>query len=132
MYTACIDLDGVLAYYDGWKGDEHIGRPLHTGIWIVRELKKTNFEIIIWTCRLNGCWETTDYSKSYNLIKKWLDDNNVPYDKIALQKDGKPYADIYIDDRGVNVPTNNEDLGIAASVVIMAMELAMEHKNDRR
>jgi hypothetical protein len=26
--TVCVDLDGVLAAYSGWKGIEHIGDPL--------------------------------------------------------------------------------------------------------
>lgn len=117
MPVACIDLDGVLAYFDRWKGADHIGDPIPTGVSLVRKLVGRGFRIIIYSCRLNGSLEGCDYVKSYNLIREWLNRYRILYDKIAVQSDGKPYADVYIDDRNVYFLQNSSDMSIVDSIV---------------
>lgn len=94
--TICIDFDGVLATYDGWKGRGEIGEPISGASEATQTLKKEGYTIIIFTTR-NG-----------EDIKKWLDKNKISYDYINENPDqpkntneGKPIADIYLDDRAV-------------------------------
>ncbi len=39
--SVAIDLDGVLATYDGWKGADHIGKPIDGARAFLKELKRT-------------------------------------------------------------------------------------------
>jgi len=90
-----VDLDGVIAEYDGWKGEFHIGPPKDgTKEWL-KHLKLLGFDIIIHTCRRNK--ET---------IKEYLENNRLPYDHInenpeqpETAGDDKIFAHYYIDDR---------------------------------
>lgn len=49
-----VDLDGTLAFYDGWKGIEHIGTPIPEMVKRVKgELERENgYEIKIFTARV--------------------------------------------------------------------------------
>ena len=75
-----IDLDGTLAYYDGWKGEEHIGE-------IIPEMKRRLLRYIddgntvkIFTAR-------ADSPKAVQAIKKWLKDNGIPDLEVTNVKD---------------------------------------------
>jgi len=93
--TIAFDLDGVLAQYTGWKGKDFIGEPIDGMRELLRELKLKGVRIIIHTTR--GAHET----------QMWADKHDMPYDWINIngdlwtQKMGKPYADIYVDDRAI-------------------------------
>lgn len=95
--TACFDYDGTLATYNGWNGPEHFGDPIEETVETVRTMKKLGWKIIIFTTR-----EETEG------LRKWLEDNKVPYDEINKNSDNppntsvKPLADVFIDDRAVN------------------------------
>lgn len=93
----CIDLDGTLAHYDEWKGESHLGAVIANSSKALKMLKEKNWLIIIFTTRSNK-----------ELIKNFLSDNDIPFDYInenPYQPEnafaGKPYADVYIDDRAV-------------------------------
>lgn len=103
--TVCLDLDGVLAYYDGWISETHIGHPNPEGVKLAKMLRDADMRIIVDTCRLNHCWEGCDYVASEKLIRQWLKDNDIPFDELWT-RGGKPFADIYVDDRGVHFPSN--------------------------
>ena len=46
-----FDLDGTIAYYDGWKGPEHIGEPIPSMIEILKNhLKKDHID------KGHQCW----------------------------------------------------------------------------
>ena len=36
--TVCVDLDGTLAKYDGWKGLEHIGEPIDGSVEFTQQV----------------------------------------------------------------------------------------------
>jgi hypothetical protein len=46
-----IDLDRTVAYYDKWRGYEHIGRPIETMQEFVRKLIAEGKEVRIFTAR---------------------------------------------------------------------------------
>lgn len=49
-----VDLDGTLAYYDGWKGVEHIGDPIPRMQQRVRDWINHGIEVRIFTARVSG------------------------------------------------------------------------------
>jgi len=46
-----VDLDGTLAYYDGWKGARHIGKPIPAMAKRVRAWLAQGLEVRIFTAR---------------------------------------------------------------------------------
>ena len=49
-----VDLDGTLAHYDGWKGVEHIGKPIPAMVKLVKDLLKAGEEVRIFTARVSA------------------------------------------------------------------------------
>lgn len=93
----CVDLDGTLAHYEEWKGEQHFGNAIKGAKEALLKLKKNNWLIIIYTTRGNE-----------NLIKDYLDKNDLVFDYINKNpyqphntNEGKPIADVYIDDRAI-------------------------------
>lgn len=98
--TFVVDIDGTLGYgadenYDGC-------RPYHKMIYVVNSLHEKGNRIVVFTARgmrrfdgnVAKCHETFG-KKTYD----WLIDNGVQFD---LLKFGKPAADLYIDDKGID------------------------------
>jgi hypothetical protein len=101
----CVDLDGVLAKYDGWKGLDHIGDPIEGAVDFAKKLDKFA-EIVIFTSRCST--EMIEASSSKATIGKlrvriidWLEANKIPYSDVYVGQ-GKPRAGAFIDDRGIN------------------------------
>ena len=46
-----VDLDGTLAFYDGWKGPSHIGPPVPTMVNRVKTWLREGKEVKIFTAR---------------------------------------------------------------------------------
>lgn len=46
-----VDLDGTLAFYDSWKGPEHIGDPIPGMVDRVKDAIKNGIEVRIFTAR---------------------------------------------------------------------------------
>lgn len=76
-------------------------KPIKENIEMVRELKRFNNKVIIHTAR-RMLTHKGDVAMVYldvgEITKQWLADHDVPYDELIF---GKPYADIYIDDKGM-------------------------------
>ena len=90
--TIAVDFDGVIADYDGWKGDEAVGAPRPDVIDALRLLRTEGWKIVVYSSR--GTDELT----------KYLVENRVPFDEInrnsSFQTGGtKPVANVYWDDR---------------------------------
>jgi hypothetical protein len=101
----CLDLDGVLAKYDGWEGLEKIGPPLPGALdfaWKLAEMA----DIVIFTsrCSLDAGGEApaTRLSPGRLRIKviEWLEKYKFPYSDVYIGQ-GKPRAAAFIDDRAV-------------------------------
>jgi len=77
-----IDLDGVLAYYSGWKGAEHIGAPIPEGFELVEELYVIGYELLLSTVRLNpyatGIMDPFVVNGgALEVVQDWLEKHNI-------------------------------------------------------
>jgi hypothetical protein len=88
----CIDFDGVLAQYSGWKGPDCLGDPMPGALDFVKRLKE-RFNVIILSTRNEEC------------IKVWCDDHGFT-EYIAYITDHKLPATVYVDDRAVQFSGN--------------------------
>jgi len=95
--TVAIDLDGTLAHYDGWKGEDVIGEMRPGAADVVKWLKKKGHKVVLWTTRGNT-----------ERLKKWLKENDISVDYINENPDQPPntsakiIAEIYVDDRSID------------------------------
>lgn len=95
--SVCLDLDGVLSTYSGWKGVDHFGDPIPGAVEFSKKLARV-YRVIIFTARLHSSYDERDVLP---LVQGWLDRHGFRYDEIYTGK-GKPFAIAYIDDRGVS------------------------------
>jgi hydroxymethylpyrimidine pyrophosphatase-like HAD family hydrolase len=94
--TIACDFDGTLCEFDF----PNIGKPKVEVVNFIKKAHKAGHHIIIWTCR------TGEYVQDMiRFLKKW----GIPYDKInenykiEIDDCRKVFADIYLDDRALNV-----------------------------
>lgn len=119
--TVCVDLDGTLAHYEGWKGPEHIGMPRPGAVEFTRALDKFA-NVVVFTTRAKADFEdrpdgATPESLA-NFVRGWLDGHGFAYTTVYAGQ-GKPIASAYVDDRAVPLPTNpsEEDFAHALDAV---------------
>ena len=96
MKVIAIDLDGTLAKYEGWQGEEIIGSPIAGAVDFTHSLRVMGWTIIIFTTRY-----------STEIVRNWLVSHRFAWDLInenayQLQTSGKIIADVYLDDRALN------------------------------
>lgn len=92
-----VDLDGTLAYYDGWKGEEVIGDPIPLMMKLVRMMIQTGTRVKIMTARAG-----TQCGR--NAVARWLNDNRLYGIEVTNKKDFQMTA-LY-DDRAFQVERN--------------------------
>jgi hypothetical protein len=101
----CLDLDGVLAKYENWRGLDHIGPPLPGALefaWSLNEVA----DLVIFTSRCsndNGGQSSNsqiDPGKLRVKVIEWLERYKFPYADVYIGQ-GKPKAAAFIDDRAV-------------------------------
>lgn len=102
--TVAVDLDGVLAEYDGWEGLDAIGDPVE-GAEAFLEALSERFEVVIYTTRLNPNpfdedTPRTSLERCKQIVVGWLERHDLPYDDVFVGT-GKPIAVAYVDDRAV-------------------------------
>ena len=90
--TVCVDLDGVLARYDGFRGAGNIGGPIDGATEFCRRLS-AYADIVIHSARVRD--EDTQAQ-----VRAWLEVHRIPHHEVHLGP-GKPIAHAYIDDRAV-------------------------------
>lgn len=98
--TILVDVDGVLARYDGWKGVEHFGDPIEGAREFLLKLAE-QWEVAIWTTRCNAevnADSELDESDLVALVAEWLHIHDLPYDRIIP---GKPISVAIIDDNAI-------------------------------
>lgn len=93
-----VDLDETLAFYDGWKGIEHIGEPIPKMVAFVRNLLDNGVKVKIFTAR---CQEGP---KAIEYIVQWC----LEHIGVALPvTDRKDFGLLFIvDDRALAVKGN--------------------------
>ncbi|HUT74284.1 MAG TPA: hypothetical protein VM221_05535 [Armatimonadota bacterium] len=132
-----VDLDGCLATYAGWKGHEDIGDPLPGALDAMHTLHADGHQLFIFTCRCcevpligaDGAGAPYDLPNPATLpgaaeaIKAWLQRHRFPPMQVWTGP-GKPFADIYIDDRAMRVaPQENEGHWPRAVAAIQLFEI---------
>ncbi len=105
--TICVDMDGVLATYDGWKGHEHFGDPIPGARAFLAKLSEV-YEVAIYTTRCNAeVNKTHSEEELIKLVQDWLDEHNMYYDKIIPKK---PICVAFVDDNAIRCEPQKEVL----------------------
>ncbi len=92
-----VDLDGTLAKYSGFKGDEHIGEPVPAMLERVKRWLADGWEVRVMTAR-------ADKPKAVAAIKAWCKEHGLPALKVTNEKD-KDMDELW-DDRAIQVEMN--------------------------
>ena len=103
-----FDLDGVICSNTDKKYEE--AKPINETINLLSSLKEQGHFVIIRTARSMG-YSNGDVNKAinnlyvftYEQLKQW----GVQYDELHF---GKPYADLYVDDKAFKFDNNIEEL----------------------
>jgi capsule biosynthesis phosphatase len=96
-----IDLDGTLCTIE--KSGYSFAQPIESRINKVNKLFDEGHEIVIFTARGMNTFQGNKekvYEQYYNFTVTQLKQWNVKYTCLIL---GKPSADFYIDDKGINL-----------------------------
>lgn len=113
----CVDLDGVLAQYDGWKGLDFTGQPNPGAVEFTRKLSEIA-EVVIYTTRCAVEHHREDLGEAsrpasdlaprlVHSVRYWLEKYRFTFDEIYAGQ-GKPLASAYVDDRAIAcTPQNN-------------------------
>jgi hypothetical protein len=95
----CVDLDGTLLGFDGWKGYDSFGDPIPGAVQFTKDLSEFA-EVIIYTCRCSSEIMGRDTGELRRNVQDFLDKHGFAYSEIYCGN-GKPFAHAYIDDRAV-------------------------------
>ncbi len=95
-----VDLDGTLAEYNGWQGEDHVGKPIPKMVERVIDWRTRGQEVRIFTARVSG--GRRDFALP--TIEQWCKDNLGEVLPVTNEKD---YGMIELwDDRVVQVEMN--------------------------
>ncbi len=113
----CVDLDGVLAQYDKWRGIEHFGDPVPGAQQFAKDLAKIA-AIVIFTSRcaqdvLEGSRITPGTLRVH--VIEWLEKHKIPYTDVYIGQ-GKPRAAAFIDDRAIHCNPQTDPDAFAAAL----------------
>lgn len=92
-----VDLDGTIAKYYTWEGEEHIGEPIPRMIEIVKNIMQQGIEVRIFTARAQS-------PTSIPHIEKWCEEHLGEKLMVTNTKDMNMI--FYIDDRAKQVIPN--------------------------
>ena len=92
-----VDLDGTLAEYHGWQGEEHIGKPIPLMMARVKNWIAQGRTVAIFTARAND-------ESAIPYVKEWLEKQGLPPLEVTNIK-RKEFKEIW-DDRAIRVICN--------------------------
>lgn len=98
--TIVIDFDGTLCDHCFPEA----GEPKPGVKQALDRLKELGFEVKIHSVRTATYWEELGQNREehFEIIKKFMEENDLPYDEIILDENmDKPIAEYYIDDRAI-------------------------------
>ncbi|HEX6125070.1 MAG TPA: hypothetical protein VFZ23_06810 [Pyrinomonadaceae bacterium] len=124
----CVDLDGVLAKYDRWKGIDHFGQPIPGALEFMQKLSKFA-EITIFTSRCaQDVLEGSRITPGQLRVKviEWLEKHDFPYTDVYIGQ-GKPRAAAFIDDRAVHCSPQRDPDAFAEALKMTRMLVKKPH-----
>ena len=99
-----FDLDGTLAEYDGWKGIDHIGKPIKPMCDLMKKIREEGTKVKILTARVAPRKDGSNAEDARKHIEKWCEKNLGFVPEITHEKDS--CMDVLYDDRSVQVIPN--------------------------
>lgn len=98
-----VDLDGTLAKYDRWRGEEHIGKPVPLMVRRVQEMLHKKITVKIFTARV-----TEEEGRDVEVIRTRIEDWSEEHIGTRLEVTNvKDFGMIQLfDDRAVQVVPN--------------------------
>lgn len=88
-----VDLDGTLAEYDRYRGEDHVGKPVDRMVKRVRQWRAEGRDVRLFTAR-----------KPHPAIKRWMNEHLGEVLPITNTKDS--HMQVLYDDRAVQVERN--------------------------
>lgn len=108
-HIAC-DLDGTLAYYDKWRGIEHIGAPIPGTLRRVKAALAAGHSVSVFTARMS--FPSDDTERAAEHIRVWCLEHVGVELPVTAVKHG--WFDEFWDDKAIRV-YENEGIGLAPS-----------------
>ena len=101
MKRIVCDLDGTLCTQES-SDNYRNALPIPGTISRLAELKAAGWHVIIYTARGMNTYGTARGAEDVHrgMTEEWLAKNGIEYDELIF---GKPAADVYVDDKGMNV-----------------------------
>jgi adenylylsulfate kinase len=93
-----MDFDGVVAQYDGWRGEDALGDPAPGAREFVDAMKRRGYMVILHSTR--PAWRLMEWCALHDFRFDGYN-SNPQFDGVPGERSGKPVADVYIDDRAV-------------------------------
>jgi hypothetical protein len=88
MRIVCVDFNGVLDAYEGWRGERHFDEPREGAREFLEELVRREFAVVVFTTRYPvDVWA---WLRTYDLAEF-----------VVEVTDRKPPAHVFVDDRAV-------------------------------
>jgi hypothetical protein len=84
----CVDLDGVLNAFDGWRGADYFHSPRPGASAFLKSLNDLGSRVVVFTVR----WAPH--------VEEWLARHGLEQ-YVSLVTDKKPPAYVYVDDRAI-------------------------------
>lgn len=109
-----IDLDQTLAFYDEWRGVNHIGEPIPSVLEMVKGLLASGETVKIFTAR------ATMGDQAILRVQEWLESVGLPRLEITAVKDG--LMEVCYDDRAIQIVANTGELA-----TVKAYEMGFSH-----
>lgn len=95
-----VDLDGTLAVYDEWRGEEHIGEPVAPMVARVKAWLDNGEDVRIFTARVDG----SNSERCREVIEAWCLEH---IGRVLPVTNRKDYGMVVLwDDRAMQVETN--------------------------
>lgn len=98
-----FDLDGTVAFYDHWRGADHIGAPIEKTITKIKSLLDQGTRVKIFTARVGGR-VASENEKARQLIEAYCEEHIGQALEVTNQKD--PMMKCLYDDRCKQVIPN--------------------------
>ena len=98
-----VDLDGTLAHYDGWKGEDIIGPPIPVMVEQIKKWLSEGITVKIMTARVSRHGDAK--IRNIKTIQDWLEANDLPRLDVTCKKDMAMIA--LFDDRAYHVLHND-------------------------